>query len=175
MAEFNIHSSSGWDPLCWSTNLIHSRGQEEVCKTFQCQTLTSQKMRFIRLLRSPTPRLISLFSKNKPTFLAANFIASDVSHISHHMGRLSPDKRKLVRSLEKVVNKCIDRKCEGNHPTTDLLRERIYAALEGAVLGIEVDKIMHRHVSKAENSAKDDDRHVRWLLGFAITSTDGIH
>jgi hypothetical protein len=84
---------------------------------------------------------------------------------SDHMGRLSPNGRKLVRNLEKVVNKCIDRNCEGDHPTTDLLRERIYAALEGAVLNIEVDEIMHRHVSKAENS-KNDDRHVRWSFGF---------
>ncbi|KAG1802902.1 uncharacterized protein HD556DRAFT_1437961 [Suillus plorans] len=107
----------------------------------------------------PMPNIDLTENENRPTFLAANFIASDVSHVSHHMGRLSPDKRKLVRSLEKVVNKCIDRKCEGDHPTTDLLRERIYAALEGAVLGIEVDEIMRRHASKAENSAKDDDRH----------------
>ncbi|KAG2107660.1 uncharacterized protein F5147DRAFT_653188 [Suillus discolor] len=101
-------------------------------------------------------------SKVRSTFLVANLMAPDASH---HMGRLSPNRRKLVRNLEKVVNKCIDRNCEGDHPTTDLLCERIYAALEGAVLNIEVDEIMCRHVSKAENS-KNDDRHVRWSFGF---------
>ncbi|KAG1823061.1 hypothetical protein EV424DRAFT_1346535 [Suillus variegatus] len=97
-------------------------------------------------------RADDVLSKIRSTFLAANFMAPDANHVSHHTGRLSPNKRKLVRSLEKVVNKCIDRNCEEDHPTTDLLRERIYAALEGAVLGIEVDDVMPRHLSKAENS-----------------------
>jgi hypothetical protein len=73
---------------------------------------------------------------------------------------MSPNKRKLVRNLEKVVNKCIDRNCEGN-PTTDILRERIYAAIEGAILGVEVDEIMRRHVPKAENIRTSDKTHVR--------------
>ncbi|KAG2107072.1 uncharacterized protein F5147DRAFT_774668 [Suillus discolor] len=93
--------------------------------------------------------------KVRSTFLVANLMAPDASH---HMERLSPNRRKLVRNLEKVVNKCIDHNCKGDHPTTDLLRERIYVALEGAVLNIEVDEITRRHVSKAENS-KNNDRH----------------
>ncbi|KAG2740033.1 hypothetical protein P692DRAFT_20881760 [Suillus brevipes Sb2] len=86
-------------------------------------------------------------NENRNALLAAN-----------HKGRMSPNKRKLVRNLEKVVNKCIDRNCEGN-PTTDILRERIYAAIEGAILGVEVDEIMRRHVPKAENIRTSDKTH----------------
>jgi hypothetical protein len=71
---------------------------------------------------------------------------------SPKMGCLSPNQRKLIRSLVKVVNRRINRTCEGDHPTTDLLCERIYAALEGAVLSVEVDEIVRS--TKAENSKK---------------------
>jgi hypothetical protein len=73
---------------------------------------------------------------------------------------MTPNKRKLIRNLEKVVNKCIDCNCKGN-PTTDILCERIYAAIEGAILGVEVDEIMHRHVPKAENIRTSNKTHIR--------------
>ncbi|KAG2135316.1 hypothetical protein DEU56DRAFT_756696 [Suillus clintonianus] len=114
------------------------------------------------------------FSKMRSTLLAANFTATGANHVSPCMGRLSPNQRKLVRSLEKVVNRCIDRNCEEDHPTTDLLRERIYAALEGAVLGIE-DDVMRRHVAKAENSKTNDDGHVRRSFGVPVISNNEIH
>jgi hypothetical protein len=91
-------------------------------------------------------------------------IANAVNHIggsgSQPVGHLSPKKRKLIRSLEKVVNKCIDRHCDGKHPTTDLLRERIYTALEGVLLGVEVDEIVPSCYPKGADNpkAKDDER-----------------
>jgi hypothetical protein len=109
----------------------------------------------------------------KSTSLAANFMAPGANHVSPYMGRPSPNQRKLIRSLEKVVNRCIDRICEGDHPTTDLLRERIYAALEGAVLSIEVDDVVRS--TKAENSKTNDDGHVRRSFGVPVISNNEIH
>ncbi|KAG2746048.1 hypothetical protein P692DRAFT_20876552 [Suillus brevipes Sb2] len=57
-------------------------------------------------------------------------------------GHLCPQKRKLVRSLQKAVNKCIDSSCERGHPTTNLLRTSIHTALEVALLDIVVSEIM---------------------------------
>ncbi|KAG0692137.1 hypothetical protein DFH29DRAFT_883003 [Suillus ampliporus] len=113
------------------------------------------------------------FSKMRSTLLAANFTATGANHISPYMGRLSPNQRKLVWSLEKVVNRCINRNCEGDHPTTDLLHESIYAALEGAVLGIEVDDVMRS--TKAKNSKTNDDGHIRRSLGVPVISNNEIH
>ncbi|KAG0695096.1 hypothetical protein DFH29DRAFT_880244 [Suillus ampliporus] len=113
------------------------------------------------------------FSKMRSTLLVVNFTAPGANHVSPYMGRLSPNQRKLVRSLEKVVNRCIDCNCEGDHPTTDLLRESIYAALEGAVLGIEVDDVMHS--MKAENSKTNDNGHIRQSFGVPVISNNEIH
>ncbi|KAG2094187.1 uncharacterized protein F5147DRAFT_779039 [Suillus discolor] len=60
---------------------------------------------------------------------------------SQAVGHLSLKKEKLVRGLQKAMNKYLHRHCEEGHPTTDLLRERIYAALKGALLGIEVEPL----------------------------------
>ncbi|KAG1726336.1 hypothetical protein EDD22DRAFT_853563 [Suillus occidentalis] len=72
------------------------------------------------------------------------------------VGHVSPKKSKLMRSLEKVISKCIERHCKAGHPTTDLLRERISAALEGALEGIEIDNIMS-HGSKGGEKRKKYD------------------
>ncbi|KAG2124285.1 hypothetical protein BD769DRAFT_1388831 [Suillus cothurnatus] len=58
------------------------------------------------------------------------------------VGHVSQKKIKLMRSLEKVISKCIEHHCKAGHPTTDLLCKRISAALEGALEGIEIDNIM---------------------------------
>ncbi|KAG1854335.1 hypothetical protein C8R48DRAFT_675574 [Suillus tomentosus] len=72
------------------------------------------------------------------------------------VGHMSPKKSKLIRSLEKVISRCIERHCKADHPTTDLLRERISAALEGALLGIEIDDITS-HGSKGGEKRKTHD------------------
>lgn len=79
--------------------------------------------------------------KTFPVQISMANIASDASS-SQDVGHLSSKKRELVCGLKKVINKYVCRHCEGGHPTTDLLRERIYAALEGALLGMEVDDII---------------------------------
>lgn len=74
------------------------------------------------------------------------------------VGHLSSEKRELVRGLQKSINKYLRRRCERGHPTTDLLRERIYEALESVLSGMEVDDIMLRHYSKcAENPRTNDN------------------
>ncbi|KAG1785672.1 uncharacterized protein HD556DRAFT_1314040 [Suillus plorans] len=77
---------------------------------------------------------------------------------SQAVGHLSLKKEKLVRGLQKAINKYLHRHCEEGHPTTDLLRQRIYAALEGALLGIEVDDIMSKHHSQGAENLKTNDR-----------------
>jgi hypothetical protein len=100
-----------------------------------------------------------VFKKFQAQILMAN-IASDASS-SQDVGHLSLKKRELVCGLKKAINKYLRRHCEGGHPTTDLLRERIYAALDGALLGMEVDDIMSKHYSKgAENPRTNDNRNV---------------
>ncbi|KAG1775988.1 hypothetical protein EV702DRAFT_1198900 [Suillus placidus] len=99
--------------------------------------------------------------------LMAN-IASDASS-SQDVGHLSLKKRELVCGLKKVINKYLRRHCEGGHPTTDLLRERIYAALDGALLGMEVDDIMSKHYSKgAENPRTNDNRNLQTNDNFIL-------
>ncbi|KAG1718775.1 hypothetical protein EDD22DRAFT_855290 [Suillus occidentalis] len=90
----------------------------------------------------------------KSTSLAANFMAPGANHVSPYMGRPSPNQRKLIRSLEKVVNRCID-------------------PLEGAVLSIEVDDVVRS--TKAENSKTNDDGHVRRSFGVPVISNNEIH
>jgi hypothetical protein len=72
------------------------------------------------------------------------------------VGHVSRKKIKLMRSLEKVISKCIERHCRAGHPTTDLLRKRISAALEGALEGIEIDNIMSDGSKGGEKRKKYD-------------------
>ncbi|KAG2741271.1 hypothetical protein P692DRAFT_20822304 [Suillus brevipes Sb2] len=72
------------------------------------------------------------------------------------VGHVSRKKIKLMRSLEKVISKCIERHCKAGHPTTDLLRKRISAALEGALEGIEIDNIMSDGSKGGEKCKKYD-------------------
>jgi hypothetical protein len=83
-------------------------------------------------------------------------ITSNAANDRQAVGHVSPKKSKLMRSLEKVISKCIERHCKAGHPTTDLLRERISAALEGALEGIEIDNIMS-HGSKGGEKRKKYD------------------
>ncbi|KAG2151507.1 hypothetical protein DEU56DRAFT_752400 [Suillus clintonianus] len=80
-------------------------------------------------------------------------IANNISS-SQVAGPLSSKKKKLARGLQKAINRCLRRHCKGGHPTTDLLRERIHAALEGALLGMEVDDI----ISNGEDKPKTNDK-----------------
>ncbi|KAG1832891.1 hypothetical protein DFJ58DRAFT_847917 [Suillus subalutaceus] len=77
-----------------------------------------------------------------------------------------------VAGDEKAINKYLRRHCEGGHPTTDLLRERIYAALDGALLGMEVDDIMSKHYSKGAENPKNprtnDNRNLQTNDNFII-------
>ncbi|KAG2094393.1 uncharacterized protein F5147DRAFT_778997 [Suillus discolor] len=62
----------------------------------------------------------------------------------------SPKKRKLVRRLHTRVNKYIDRHCEIKHVSTEQLRERMYIALQTALLDVDVDEIMLPEASPDE-------------------------
>ncbi|KAG1817035.1 hypothetical protein DFJ58DRAFT_739636 [Suillus subalutaceus] len=108
--------------------------------------------------------------KFQAQILMAN-IASDASS-SQDVGHLSLKKRELVCGLKKAINKYLRRHCEGGHPTTDLLRERIYAALDGALLGMEVDDIMSKHYSKGAENPKNprtnDNRNLQTNDNFII-------
>lgn len=85
---------------------------------------------------------------------------ASVASVADHIGNsaavvhLSPKKVKLMRSLQKVVGKQINHHCKQEHPTTDLLRERINAALVDALLGINVDDIVTRK-PKTNNDGQD--------------------
>ncbi|KAG2059140.1 hypothetical protein BDR06DRAFT_968131 [Suillus hirtellus] len=92
--------------------------------------------------------------------LMAN-IASDASS-SQDVGHLSLKKRELVCGLKKVINKYLCHHYEGEHPTIDLLCEHIYAALEGALLGMEVDDIMSKHYSKGAEKPRTNDNRDVW-------------
>jgi hypothetical protein len=83
-------------------------------------------------------------------------MASVANHIGNSaaVGYLSPKKVKLMRSLQKVVGKQINHHCKRGHPTTDLLRERINAALVDALMGIDVDDIVTRK-PKTNNDGQD--------------------
>ncbi|KAG2145753.1 hypothetical protein BD769DRAFT_1660877 [Suillus cothurnatus] len=65
----------------------------------------------------------------------------------------SPKKRKLVRGLHKGVNKYIDRHCKRKHANTDQLRERMYIALQAALLDMDVDEIMMPDASSDQAQA----------------------
>ncbi|KAG2046252.1 hypothetical protein BDR06DRAFT_977617 [Suillus hirtellus] len=59
-------------------------------------------------------------------------------------------KRILICSLQKAVSKCINSSCEGVHPTTNLLQEHIYMALEVVLLDIrECQEDTQRHIHHA--------------------------
>ncbi|KAG1892940.1 uncharacterized protein F5891DRAFT_986318 [Suillus fuscotomentosus] len=103
---------------------------------------------------------LTVFKTFQAQILMAN-IASDTSS-SQDVGHLSLKKRELVCSLKKVINKYLRRHCEGGHPTTDLLCEHIYAALEGALLGMEVDDIMSKHYSKGAEKPRTNDNRDVW-------------
>ncbi|KAG1740426.1 uncharacterized protein EDB91DRAFT_1248308 [Suillus paluster] len=72
-------------------------------------------------------------------------------------GHLSSKKKKLACSLQKAINKYLHYHCKGGHPTTDLLRERIYAALKGALLDTEVDNIMPNGEEKPKTNDNGQD------------------
>jgi hypothetical protein len=75
----------------------------------------------------------------------------------------SPKKRKLVRGLHKGVNKYIDRHCKRKHANTDQLRERMYIALQAALLDMDVDEIMMPDASS--DQAQAGKHSVRRILG----------
>ncbi|KAG2355556.1 hypothetical protein BDR07DRAFT_1493058 [Suillus spraguei] len=64
-------------------------------------------------------------------------VANNISS-SHTVEHLSSKKRELARSLQKAINK-------------------IYAALESILLGMEVEDILLRHYSKGTKKPKTDD------------------
>ncbi|KAG1894225.1 uncharacterized protein F5891DRAFT_1195507 [Suillus fuscotomentosus] len=84
-------------------------------------------------------------------------VANDINSSSQAVGHLSSKKTELIRGLQKATNKFLHRHCKGGHPTTDLLRERIHAALESALLGMEVDDIMSKQHSKGAENLKTND------------------
>ncbi|KAG0709128.1 hypothetical protein DFH29DRAFT_870158 [Suillus ampliporus] len=84
-------------------------------------------------------------------------IANNISG-SQVAGPLSSKKKKLAHGLQKAINRCLCRHCKGEHPTTDLLCERIHAALEGALLGMEVDDIMPNGEDKPKTNNKQQDK-----------------
>lgn len=51
----------------------------------------------------------------------------------------SPKKRKLLRGLHKIIDKYIDHHCKRKHASTDQIRERMYIALQAALLDVDVD------------------------------------
>ncbi|KAG1895990.1 uncharacterized protein F5891DRAFT_983838 [Suillus fuscotomentosus] len=65
----------------------------------------------------------------------------------------SPKKKKLVRGLHKGINKYIDRHCK-KHAKTDRLRERMYIALQAALVDVDIDDIMLAK-KRAEQSQND--------------------
>ncbi|KAG1764298.1 hypothetical protein EDD22DRAFT_845917 [Suillus occidentalis] len=95
-------------------------------------------------------------TNNVALVLRRNSMASVANHIGNSaaVGYLSPKKVKLMRSLQKVVGKQINHHCKRGHPTTDLLRERINAALVDALMGIDVDDIVTRK-PKTNNDGQD--------------------
>ncbi|KAG1793377.1 hypothetical protein EV424DRAFT_1354237 [Suillus variegatus] len=54
----------------------------------------------------------------------------------------SPKKRKLLRGLHKIIDKYIDHHCKRKHASTDQIRERMYIALQAALLDVDVDEII---------------------------------
>ncbi|KAG2757203.1 hypothetical protein P692DRAFT_20867785 [Suillus brevipes Sb2] len=59
-----------------------------------------------------------------------------------HSSYQTPKKRILIRGLHKGMNKYIERHCKRTHPVTERLRERMYIALQTAMLGVDVDDIV---------------------------------
>ncbi|KAG1756939.1 hypothetical protein EDD22DRAFT_957268 [Suillus occidentalis] len=86
-------------------------------------------------------------------------IANAISD-SQAVGHLSL-KKKLVRSLQKSINKYLSRHCKREHRTTDLLCERICAALEGVLTGMEVNDIMLKHYSRGADNHRTNDNILR--------------
>ncbi|KAG2059225.1 hypothetical protein BDR06DRAFT_968186 [Suillus hirtellus] len=70
------------------------------------------------------------------------------------VGDVSPKERKLIHGLQKTIIKYIEHHCKVGHPTTDLLHEHINAALEGALLGMDMDNII---IPRARS--KGDENH----------------
>ncbi|KAG2341492.1 hypothetical protein BDR05DRAFT_949585 [Suillus weaverae] len=105
------------------------------------------------LIDVPDARLEIVANKAPITTNAANDI-NDRQAVGH----VPPKKSKLIHSLEKVISKCIECHCKAGHPTTDLLRKRISAALEGALEGIDIDNIMSHGSKGGEKHKKYDSK-----------------
>jgi hypothetical protein len=78
----------------------------------------------------------------------------------------SPKKRKLVRGLHKGINKHIDHHCKKKHAGTDQLRERMYIALQAALLDVDVDEIILPDASSDQAHARKNS--VRQILGVHL-------
>ncbi|KAG1720364.1 hypothetical protein EDD22DRAFT_962851 [Suillus occidentalis] len=90
-------------------------------------------------------------------------------------GDLCPQKRILIRSLQKAVNKCIDNSCERGHPTTNLLRTSIHTALEVALLDVVVSEIMPSHPPKNNRQKGKNKESINgsppWVIQSLIESS----
>ncbi|KAG1850325.1 hypothetical protein C8R48DRAFT_676825 [Suillus tomentosus] len=78
----------------------------------------------------------------------------------------SPKKRKLVRGLHKGINKHIDHHCKKKHAGTDQLRERMYIALQAALLDVDVDEIILPDASSDQAHARKNS--IRQILGIHL-------
>ncbi|KAG2102304.1 hypothetical protein BD769DRAFT_1671462 [Suillus cothurnatus] len=57
-------------------------------------------------------------------------------------GHRSPKRRRLVRGLQKTVDKYIQRHLETKDPRTDRVRKRVHIALQAALVCVDVDDMV---------------------------------
>ncbi|KAG1844687.1 hypothetical protein F4604DRAFT_1937376 [Suillus subluteus] len=92
-------------------------------------------------------------------------------------------RKRLVRGLQKAVDKYLQRHLDGNNPRTNQVRERMHIALQAALLGIDVDEIMvHKQsheqtqTNKGGNNTWEDQTTDDYLIPSAIAHhiLDGV-
>ncbi|KAG2744788.1 hypothetical protein P692DRAFT_20743065 [Suillus brevipes Sb2] len=89
----------------------------------------------------------------------------------------SPKKRKFVYGLHKGANKYIDRHCKGKHIRTNQLRERVYIALQAALLEVDIDEIALPKSSDEVQTYKVRETDEDYLISPAVAQRilDGVN
>ncbi|KAG2046079.1 hypothetical protein BDR06DRAFT_1015035 [Suillus hirtellus] len=93
-------------------------------------------------------------------------------------GYQSPKKRRLVRGLQKTVDRYIQRHLETNDPRTDHIRKRMHIALQAALLCTDIDDMLVQ-TPRDENKPKfqpTDDYLVPHAVAYYIVNgvTSGL-
>ncbi|KAG2108578.1 hypothetical protein BD769DRAFT_1675279 [Suillus cothurnatus] len=88
-------------------------------------------------------------------------------------GHRSPKRRRLVRRLQKTVDKYIQRHLETKDPRTDRVRKRVHIALQAALVCVDVDDmVLLVQTSDGPKTKPTDDYLIPHAIAYRIV--DGV-